>query len=79
MVVAKSLAGGLPLGAILARESFAEAFTPGLHGSTFGGGPLACATALEFLNTIEDEDLLKNVRERGAQLQAWPFAACGRT
>jgi acetylornithine/succinyldiaminopimelate/putrescine aminotransferase len=69
-VVAKPLAGGVPLGAILAQESFAEAFSPGLHGSTFGGGPLACAMALEFLAIIEDEDLLENVRERGAQLRA---------
>jgi acetylornithine/N-succinyldiaminopimelate aminotransferase len=70
VVIAKALAGGLPLGAILARESFAEGFSPGLHGSTFGGGPLACAVALEFLSTIEDEELLENVRERGAQLRA---------
>ena len=70
VVIAKPLAGGLPLGAILARESFAEGFSPGLHGSTFGGGPLACAVALEFLSTIEDEELLENVRERGAQLRA---------
>ena len=69
-VIAKPLAGGLPLGAILARQSFAEGFSPGLHGSTFGGGPLACAVALEFLSTIEDEDLLENVRQRGAQLRA---------
>ena len=55
VVVAKPLAGGLPLGAILARESFAECLSPGLHGSTFGGGPLACAVALEFLSTVEDE------------------------
>jgi acetylornithine/N-succinyldiaminopimelate aminotransferase len=70
VVVAKPLAGGLPLGAILARESFAEGFSPGLHGTTFGGGPLACAVALGFLSTIEDENLLENVRERGAQLRA---------
>ena len=70
VVVAKPLAGGLPLGAILARGSFAEAFTPGLHGSTFGGGPLACAVALEFLDTIESEKLLENVRRRGAELRA---------
>ena len=70
VVVAKPLAGGLPLGAILAKESFAEAFAPGLHGSTFGGGPLACAMALEFLNTVEEENLLENVRDRGAQLRA---------
>jgi acetylornithine/succinyldiaminopimelate/putrescine aminotransferase len=69
VVVAKPLAGGLPLGAIVARESFAESFSPGLHGSTFGGGPLACAAALEFLSIIEDENLLENVRERGSQLR----------
>jgi acetylornithine aminotransferase/acetylornithine/N-succinyldiaminopimelate aminotransferase len=70
VVVAKPLAGGLPLGAMLARESFAESFSPGLHGSTFGGGPLVCAVALEFLSTVEDEHLLENVRERGSQLRA---------
>lgn len=70
VVVAKPLAGGLPLGAILARESFAESFSPGLHGSTFGGGPLACAVALEFLSVVEEENLLENVRERGLQLRA---------
>ncbi len=70
VVIAKPLAGGLPLGAILARESFAESFSPGLHGSTFGGGPLACAVALEFLSVIEEENLLENVRERGSQLRA---------
>ena len=70
VVVAKPLAGGLPLGAILARESFAECFSPGLHGSTFGGGPLACAVALEFLSIIEEEDLLENIRDRGAQLRS---------
>jgi acetylornithine/N-succinyldiaminopimelate aminotransferase len=70
VVVAKPLAGGLPLGAFMAKESFAEALSPGLHGSTFGGGPLTCAVALEFLDTIEDDDLLENVRERGAQMRA---------
>jgi acetylornithine/N-succinyldiaminopimelate aminotransferase len=70
VVIAKPLAGGLPLGAFMAKESFAEALTPGLHGSTFGGGPLTCAVALEFLATIEDDDLLENVRERGAQMRA---------
>lgn len=68
--VAKPLAGGLPLGAVLARERFAVAFTPGLHGSTFGGGPLACAVALEFLRVVEEERLLDNVAARGAELRA---------
>ncbi len=70
VVVAKPLAGGLPLGAILAKQSFAAAFSPGLHGTTFGGGPLVCAAALEFLATVEDEKLLANIRARGAELRA---------
>ena len=69
VVVAKPIGGGLPLGAFLAREEFASAFSPGLHGSTFGGGPLICAVGLEFLATVEEEDLLENVRARGAQLR----------
>lgn len=69
-VVAKPLAGGLPLGAILAKEKFAAAFSPGLHGTTFGGGPLACATALEFLNTVEEEKLLAQVQALGEELRA---------
>ncbi|MBI1750289.1 MAG: acetylornithine transaminase [Acidobacteria bacterium] len=70
VVVAKPLAGGLPLGAILASEKFASAFAPGLHGTTFGGGPLVCAAALEFLTTVEREKLLVNVRARGEELRA---------
>jgi len=70
VVVAKPLAGGLPLGAFLAREEFAAAFSPGNHGSTFGGGPLTCATALTFLDVVEREHLLANVRARGAELRA---------
>jgi acetylornithine/N-succinyldiaminopimelate aminotransferase len=69
VTVAKPLAAGLPLGAILTSEAVAQKVSPGLHGTTFGGGPLACATALEFLNTIEDEKLLENIRERGAELR----------
>ncbi len=69
VVVAKPLAGGLPLGAILAREPVAEAFSPGLHGTTFGGGPLICAVALEFLKTVEKEKLLEHIRARGTELR----------
>jgi acetylornithine/N-succinyldiaminopimelate aminotransferase len=69
LAIAKPLAGGLPLGAIIANEKFASAFVPGMHGTTFGGGPLICATALEFLNIIEDSNLLANIRERGAELR----------
>jgi len=70
VTVAKPLAGGLPLGAIMANEKFASTFTPGMHGTTFGGGPLVCATALEFLTVVEEQKLLTNIRERGAELRA---------
>jgi acetylornithine/N-succinyldiaminopimelate aminotransferase len=69
VVIAKPLAAGLPLGAILASSLVSERIAPGLHGSTFGGGPLVCATALEFLNIVEDSKLLENVRARGAEIR----------
>jgi len=69
-VVAKPLAAGLPLGAILTSEAVASHISVGLHGTTFGGGPLVCATALAALETIEQQKLLANVRERGAELRA---------
>lgn len=69
VTVAKPLAGGLPLGALIANEEFASAFAPGMHGTTFGGGPLVCAAALEFLTIVEEEGLLVNLRERGAELR----------
>lgn len=70
VTVAKPLAGGLPLGAIIANEQFAATFVPGMHGSTFGGGPLICATALEFLAVVEDSKLLANIRERSSELRS---------
>jgi acetylornithine/N-succinyldiaminopimelate aminotransferase len=70
VAVAKPLAGGLPLGAFIANETFAAAFTPGMHGTTFGGGPLVCATALEFLTVVEESNLLAAIRERGAELRS---------
>ncbi|MGA2418516.1 MAG: aspartate aminotransferase family protein [Candidatus Acidiferrum sp.] len=68
VLVAKPLAAGLPLGAILTSEAVAARVSPGVHGTTFGGGPLICAAALEFLKTVEDTKLLQNIRERGAEL-----------
>src|SRR6202171_5575052 len=68
VLIAKPLAAGLPLGAILTTEAVAAHVGPGLHGTTFGGGPLVCATALEFLSVIEDKKLLENVRARSAEL-----------
>jgi acetylornithine/N-succinyldiaminopimelate aminotransferase len=69
-VIAKPLAAGLPLGAILASNEVAAYVSPGLHGTTFGGGPLICAVALEYLKIIEVERLLENVRSRGEELRA---------
>ena len=69
VLVAKPLAAGLPLGAILTTEAVASHVSPGLHGTTFGGGPLLCAVALEFLNILEDQKLLENVRLRGDELR----------
>ncbi len=70
VTVAKPLAGGLPLGAFIANEKFASAFAPGLHGTTFGGGPMICAAALEFLSVIEENKLMANARARGVELRA---------
>src|SRR6202000_3237884 len=61
----KPLAGGLPLGAMLCTEEVARAIHPGMHGTTFGGGPLACANALAVFNTIEEDKLLKYVTDIG--------------
>jgi acetylornithine/N-succinyldiaminopimelate aminotransferase len=69
VAIAKPLAAGLPLGAFIAREEFANAISAGQHGTTFGGGPLACRVALEFLAIVEEEKLLDNVNKVGAYLQ----------
>jgi acetylornithine/N-succinyldiaminopimelate aminotransferase len=70
VTLAKPLGGGLPLGAFLASEKFASVMHPGMHGSTFGGGPLVCAAALEFLAVVEKDQLLDNVSARGAEIRA---------
>jgi len=66
VVVAKPLAAGLPLAALLAREEAAQAFSPGMHGTTFGGGPLQCRMALKVLEILERPGFLEHVREVGA-------------
>jgi acetylornithine/N-succinyldiaminopimelate aminotransferase len=69
VAIAKPIAAGLPLGAFLAKEEFASAISAGQHGTTFGGGPLACRVALEYLAVVEEERLLENVARVGAYLQ----------
>jgi len=69
VAIAKPIAAGLPLGAFLAKEEFASAISVGQHGTTFGGGPLACRVALEYLAIVEEENLLENVMRVGGYLQ----------
>jgi acetylornithine aminotransferase len=68
MTLAKALAGGAPIGAMLAREQYAAAFSPGTHGSTFGGNPLLTAAALAAVKAILDEGLLERAERMGAYL-----------
>jgi len=67
--LAKPLAGGIPLGATLCTEEVARAIHPGMHGTTFGGGPLACAVAIAVIDAIESDDLLQHVTEVGDYFQ----------
>ncbi len=66
MSLAKALGGGMPIGAMLAKDEVASVFTPGSHASTFGGNPLVCAAASCVLDTIIKEDLLDNTQQMGA-------------
>jgi acetylornithine aminotransferase/acetylornithine/N-succinyldiaminopimelate aminotransferase len=63
--LAKPLAGGLPLGAMLCTEEVASAMQPGLHGTTFGGGPLACAVAIAVIDTLKQEEMLAHIQDVG--------------
>lgn len=63
--LAKGLGGGFPIGAVCAKESIANAFKPGDHGSTFGGNPLACAAGLAIFEILENENLVYNANEIG--------------
>ncbi len=67
--LAKPIAGGIPMGAILCTEEVARAIHPGMHGTTFGGGVLACAVAAAVIDTIEQEQLLPQVTAVGDYFQ----------
>lgn len=69
VVVAKALGGGLPLGAFLGSKNLGDVLTPGVHGTTFGGNPVACAAGLATLTQILDHGVLKNVQSVGAQMK----------
>jgi acetylornithine aminotransferase len=65
---AKGLGGGIPIGAMMCK-SFCDVFQPGEHASTFGGNPFACGVALTVCETLERENILQNVQDRGEQLR----------
>jgi len=65
LTLAKPLGGGLPLGALIAKEKFASVFKPGDHGTTFGGNPVACAAAYAFLEVLQQDDLLAECQKKG--------------
>ena len=70
LVMAKGIASGLPLSGIIARSDIMAKFAPSSHGGTYGGNVVCCAAALATLDVIEDEGLVANARERGAQFLA---------
>ncbi|MCK4536271.1 MAG: acetylornithine transaminase [Desulfuromonadales bacterium] len=69
MTLAKALAGGPPIGAMLARQPFADALGPGTHGSTFGGNPLLCSAALAAMHALVEDGILDNGVRMGAYLR----------
>jgi acetylornithine/N-succinyldiaminopimelate aminotransferase len=79
MTLAKSLAGGLPIGAMLTTAQVAAAFTPGSHGSTFGGNPVACAGAVAALQALAEPRLLEHVRTVGSHFRARLEALAARS
>jgi acetylornithine/N-succinyldiaminopimelate aminotransferase len=71
MTLAKGLAGGVAIGAVVARAECAAALKPGMHASTFGGNALACAAAVATMETIEKEGLLERARKLGSYTMDW--------
>jgi acetylornithine/succinyldiaminopimelate/putrescine aminotransferase len=70
MTLAKALGGGLPIGAMCTTDRIAAAFTPGSHGTTFGGNPLACAAAIAAVRALADPALLEHARSMADALRA---------
>ena len=64
VTLAKALGGGLPIGAMIARAEIASSFTPGSHGSTFGGNPVASAAAVAVIDALEQDGVLENATRR---------------
>ena len=68
--LAKPIASGIPMGAMLCTDDAALAFTPGMHGTTFGGGPLACKVAITVIDTMQQQNLLAHINDVGAFFRA---------
>jgi len=68
LVLAKSLGGGMPIGAIVANDEISSSFAPGMHGSTFGGNAASCAAAIAVIDYIKDNDLARRSAELGRYL-----------
>lgn len=79
LTAAKGLGGGLPIGALLAKNAVAQSFQPGTHASTFGGNPLVCRAGMVVIDRLTQTPLLKEVREHGANLLARLSALRART
>jgi len=67
--LAKALAGGFPMGAMVTSPKVADVLQPGTHATTFGGSPLACAASMAYIKAVEDESLLQNARDMGEKFQ----------
>lgn len=80
LILGKALSGGVyPVSAVLAKDDIMDVITPGTHGSTFGGNPLACAVAMAALEVVEDEKLAQNARKLGEVFRARMRALCDKT
>ena len=73
MTLSKSIAGGVPMGAVVSVEKAASLFTGGTHGSTFGGNPLACAAGIAVIKEMTKEGFLQSVKEKGALLKDYLY------
>ena len=70
LTLAKSLGGGLPIGALIAKKKVASSFKPGDHGTTFGGNPVACAAAIACLKVLQEGDLIEKCQKKGEYFKA---------
>ena len=68
ITLAKALGGGVPIGAVVTTEELAKTFTPGTHGTTFGGNPLVCAAASAVIDIIKKEKLVRNAKDLGGEI-----------